>query len=332
MKAELIYNAYAGRRIVRRDLDGVIEYLEKNGWNVSAHETHAAQEATALAQRAAASGADVVIAAGGDGTVNEVVNGIAGTTSALGVLPVGTTNVWALQMGIPTLSPIGPTAGLARLLADLEERIDLPLPVNAYRSILLDAARVLVEGQTHTVDVGHVNGRHFLLWAGIGLDAEVTIRVSPEDKKAFGPWAFVGSALDVVREYKSTDTRLALDGKPRQVKTSLIVISNVQLYGGVLPIGARACVDDGLLDVCVFKGEGLLNYVQHVFKVAARRHLHDADIEYDQCQEIAIQPADALPVHVDDEPFTTTPVTIRVVPGALRAILPENVPKELFVG
>ena len=77
--------------------------------------------------------------------------------------------------------------------------------------------------------------------------------MSPEDKKAFGPWAFVGSALDVVREYKSKDTRLVLDGQPRQVKTSLIVVSNVQLYGGVLPIGAQACVDDGLPDVCVFK-------------------------------------------------------------------------------
>jgi diacylglycerol kinase family enzyme len=176
-----------------------------------------------------------------------------------------------------------------------------------------------------------VNDRRFLLWAGIGLDAEVTIRVSPEDKKAFGPWAFVGSALDVVREYKSVDTRLILDGKPTRVKTSLIVVSNIQLYGGVLPIGARACVDDGLLDVCIFKGEGLLNYVQHIFKVAARQHLNDADIEYYQCQEVVIESADVLPVHVDDEPFTTTPVTIRTVPGALKAILPGSVPNELFV-
>ncbi|MBN1579978.1 MAG: diacylglycerol kinase family lipid kinase, partial [Anaerolineae bacterium] len=279
MRAELIYNTSAGRRVVRRDLDWVIEYLASSGWVVSIHETHAPLEATALACRAAANGADVVIAAGGDGTVNEVVNGIAGTESALGVLPVGTTNVWALQMGIPTLSPIGPTASLARLMADLEVRIAHPLPVNTCRSVLLDAARVLVEGKPHVVDVGRVNGRHFLLWAGIGLDAEVTIRVSPEDKKAFGPWAFVGSALDVVREYKSVNTRLILDGEVRQVKTSLIVVSNIQLYGGVLPIGARACVDDGLLDVCVFKGEGLLNYVQHILKVAARQHLNDADIE-----------------------------------------------------
>lgn len=331
MRAELIYNTHAGRRVVRRYLDGVTRYLRRRGWVLSVHETRAPREATAIAQRAAASGADVVIAAGGDGTVNEVVNGIVGTASALGVLPVGTTNVWALQMGIPALSPIGPVAGLARLIVDLEERIDRPLPGNYYRSVLLGAARVLVEGQVRHVDVGQVHSRHFLLWAGVGLDAEVTIRVSPEDKKAFGPWAFVGSALDLLREYKSVDTRLTLDGESQQVRTSLIVITNIQLYGGVLPMGARACVDDGLLDVCVFKGEGLLNYVQHVFKVAARHHVNDTAIDYYQCQEIVVETADALPVHADDEPFASTPVTIRVLPGALRAILPRHVPGELFV-
>jgi diacylglycerol kinase family enzyme len=330
--AQLIYNARAGHGVAKRDLDAVIEYLVRNGWVVSVHQTRAPQDATLLARQAAASGADVVIAAGGDGTVNEVVNGLVGSDTALGVLPVGTTNVWALQMGIPTLSPLGPAAGLARLMVDLEERMERPLPVSYHRSVLLNAARVLIDGQRRVVDVGKANDRHFLLWAGIGLDAEVTVRVSPEDKRAFGPWAFVGSALDVVREYKSTDVRLTLDGLIRQTKTSLIVVSNVQLYGGVLPIGARACVDDGLVDVCVFKGEGLLNYVQQILKVVARQHLQDVDIKYYQCRELLVEAAAALPVHVDDEPFAVTPVAIRTVPGALCAIVPRDAPRSLFVG
>jgi diacylglycerol kinase (ATP) len=330
MRAELIYNAYAGRRVVRRDLEEVTAYLKRCGWAVSVHETHAPLQATGLARCAAAHGADVVIAAGGDGTVNEVVNGLVGTETALGVLPVGTSNVWAMQMGIPTLSPMGPGHSLARLVADLEERMDRPLPVNYYRSVFLDAARVLVEGRTYAVDVGQANGRYFLLWAGIGLDAEVTIQVSPEDKKAFGPWAFVGSTLDIVREYKSIDTVLTLDGQSRRIKTSLIVVSNIQLYGGRLPIGVRACVDDGQLDVCVFKGEGLLNYVQHVFRIAARQHLDDPNIEYSQCAEIVVEPSSPLPVHVDDEPFDQTPVTICVVPLALRVVVPRDVSPTLF--
>ena len=329
-RADLIYNAHSGRQVVRRHLGWAITYLESNGWVVSVHETRGPRDAIALARRAAANGSDVVIAAGGDGTVNEVANGIVGTDSALGVLPLGTVNVWALQMGIPIPRHIAPAVRLDRLVSGLEARVDRPLPVNYYRSVLLDAARILVEGETYHVDVGEVGGRRFLMWAGVGLDAEVTVRVSPEDKKAFGPWAFVGSALDVMREYKSTNTRLTLDGEVKQVQTSFVVVSNIQLYGGALPMGARACVDDGLLDVCIFKGDGLLNYVQHVLKVAARQHLSDSQIEYHQCQEIVVESADTLPVHVDDEPFTQTPVTIRIVPGALRAILPKNVPAGLF--
>lgn len=330
MKAELIYNAHAGHGVPERDLDAIVDYLERNRWTVVIRQTSAPGEATVLARRAAAQGVDVVIAGGGDGTVNEIVNGLVGSDTVMGVLPMGTGNVWALQMGIPTLSPLGPAAGLARLLGDLEGRMERPLPMNVHRSVLLDAARVLVEGQVRAVDVGQANNRHFIMWAGIGLDAEVTIRVSPEDKKTFGPWAFVGSALDVLREYKSTAVRLILDGVVRQVKTSLIVVSNIQLYGGALPIGARACVDDGLLDVCVFKGEGLLNYVQRVIQVAARQHLSGTDIEYYQCQEIVIESSAALPVHVDDEPFTETPVTIRVLPRALRALVPREAPHGLF--
>jgi diacylglycerol kinase (ATP) len=316
MQAELIYNAYAGRCVVRRELDSVVEYLEDNGWAVSVRETRAPREGTDLARRAAAQGVEVVIAAGGDGTVNEVASGLVNTETALGVLPVGTTNVWALQMRIPVLSPLGLGAGLAKLVVDLEERVDYPLPVNYYRSVLLAAARVLVEGQTHTVDVGQANDRYFLMWAGVGLDAAVTVSVSPEDKKALGPWAFVGTALDVVRDYKSAAVRLDMDGEVKQADASLIVASNIQLYGGLVRLGARACIDDGKLDVCVFKGEGLLNYAQHIFKVASLQHLQDLQIEY----------------HLDDEPFAETPVSIRVIPGALKVILPQNVPRDLFAG
>jgi diacylglycerol kinase (ATP) len=330
MQAELIYNATAGRVIVRRELEAVVQYLRRYGWTLSVSETRRPREATELARKAVTNGADVVIAAGGDGTVNEVASGLVNTDATLGVLPVGTTNVWAIQMRIPTPSPVGPTPVLARWMSDLEERVDYALPLSHYRAVLLDAARILLEGQTVVVDMGRVNERYFLLWAGVGLDAEVTVQVPPENKKAFGPLAFVGTALDVLREYKSAEVKLILDGQTRQVRTSLIIVSNIQLYGGVFPLGARACVNDGKLDVCVFKGEGLLNFVQHVFKVASRQHLQDPEIEYTQGQEIVVESSRPLPVHVDDEPFTETPVTIRVAPAALRAIVPHNAPPALF--
>jgi diacylglycerol kinase family enzyme len=330
MQAELIYNAHAGGCNIRRELGFVTDYLTQRDWTVVVRETRGPLDATRLTRRAVERGVDVVIAAGGDGTLNEVVTGLVGTQVALGVLPVGTTNVWALQMRIPALSPMAPGTGLAKWVVDLEERMDYTLPAHLYRSVLLDAAKVLVEGETRPVDIGQVNDRYFLLWAGVGLDAEVTLSVSPEDKKAFGPWAFVGTALDVLRDYKSSKVVLALDGHVTWVEASLIVISNIKLYAGLLSIGAHARVDDGKLDVCIFKGEGLFNYAQHILKIATGMHLQDTQIEYHQAAEIFIESDAPLPVHVDDEPFTKTPVTVRVLPGAIRAILPHDVPQGLF--
>lgn len=113
------------------------------------------------------------------------------TDAALGVLPVGTTNAWALQMGIPALNPMLPSARVVKLVADLEERIARPLPANYYRRVLLDAAQVLVEGRTVAVDAGEVSGRYFLMWAGIGLDAAIVESISLKEKRALGSWAYL---------------------------------------------------------------------------------------------------------------------------------------------
>ena len=195
MQAELIYNPYGGQVVVRHELDNVVALLSRCGWSVALRETSKPLEATELARHAVNRGAKVVIAAGGDGTVNEVANGLVNTDVALGVLPVGTTNSWALQMGIPALNPVLPGTQAAKLIASLEERIARPLPANYYRKVLLDAARVLVEGRTVAVDVGELSGRYFLISAGIGLEAAIVESVSLEEKRALGSWAYVLTAI-----------------------------------------------------------------------------------------------------------------------------------------
>jgi diacylglycerol kinase family enzyme len=152
MQAELIYNPSSGQVVVRHELDNVVAFLNRYGWSVTLRETSKPLEATELARHAANRDAKVVIAAGGDGTVNEVANGLVNTDVALGVLPVGTTNSWALQMGIPALNPMLPGIQVVKMIAALEESIARPLPANYYRKVLLDAARVLIEGHTVAVD------------------------------------------------------------------------------------------------------------------------------------------------------------------------------------
>ncbi len=330
MQAVLIYNPSGGQVVIRREISDVITYLSHRGWNVASQETGGPMEATELTRRAVNGGAEVVIAAGGDGTVNEVANGLVNTDVALGVLPVGTTNSWALQMGIPALNPVLPGMQIVKLIADLEERIAHPLPANYYRKVLLNAARVLVEGRTVTTDMGELSGRYFLMWAGIGLDAAIVESISPKEKRLLGSWAYVFNTLGLGYRYPGTDIQLNLDGKVVKTNSQLVVISNIQLYGGMLAIGARACVNDAKLDVCIFKGDGFFTFVQHAMTLLSRRHLKNPKVEYYQCSEVAIDSASPLPVHADGELFTKTPVSIRTVPSALKVIVPKTIPSKLF--
>jgi len=330
MQAELIYNPYGGQVVIRHELDNVVAFLNRYGWAVTLRETSKPLEATELARHAVNRGARVVIAAGGDGTINEVANGLVHTDAALGVLPVGTTNSWALQMGIPALNPMLPGAQAVKLIAALEERIARPLPANYYRKVLLDAARVLVEGQTVAVDMGELSGRHFLMWAGMGFDAAIAQSIPLKEKRALGSWAYVLPTIESAYRYSGTDVCLNLDGKVVDVSTPLIVVSNIQLYGGVMAIGAKACVNDARLDVCIFKGGGFLTFVQQAMKVLSHRHLQDPKVEYYQCREIVVESARSLPVHIDGEPFTMTPVAIHTVPSSLKVIVPKIVPASLF--
>jgi len=194
----------------------------------------------------------------------------------------------------------------------------------------LDAARVLVEGHTVAVDMGELSGRYFLMWAGIGFDAASAKSISLKEKRALGSWAYVLSAMGAAYRYSGTDVWLNLDGRVVKVNAPLIVVSNIQLYGGMVEIGAKACVNDAKLDVCIFKGDGFFTFVQHAMKVLSHRHLQDPKVEYYQCRELVVESARSLPVHVDGEPFTRTPVAIHTVPSSLKVIVPKIVPANLF--
>jgi diacylglycerol kinase (ATP) len=305
MKAQIILNPSAGQRDRRRELKTAIAYLEDRGWQVTLRETQRPGEATTYARQAVAEGYDVVVAAGGDGTVGEVANGLAGSEVALGMFPIGTTNVWALQMGIPPFWPLR-------------------------QHSLLEAAKVLAEGHTRRVDLGEVNGRYFLLWAGVGLDAKVTEEVEPGAKKRLGGLAFVIAGIVVVREFAGTKVQVTIDGCEVNRRAVLVVASNAQLYAGIVRLATQARLDDGLLDILIFKGQGFPAILRHIFSVLTKRHLRDPEVEYYQARRVEISAAKPLSVHADDEPFTTTPVEIGIVPGALRVVVPEALPPGLF--
>jgi len=307
VRARLIHNPIAGPWDVRRALKRIRSELGSHGWSAELHVTEKPGDALVLSREAAQEGFDAVIVAGGDGTVNEAVNGLVGTETALGVLPVGTGNLWAKQLGIPTYTLANPLR-------------------------LQDAAAGLAEGSIRSVDVGRVNDRYFLCWAGIGLDAQVTSELEPRPRhtKRLGMLPYVVAAVTVARDFQGVRTRVSLDGSIVRGRTLLILASNIQQYAGLLHVSREARIDDGLLDVFVFKGLGFPYAVSHMLKMLSRRCLEDPRIVHGQARRIEILTEWAVPVQVDGDPIGTTPVVLRAVPRALRVLVPPSAPPGLF--
>ncbi len=307
MEARLIYNPTAGPRNVRRDLEQVCTLLERRGWTVEMAMTEGPGDAKRLARAAAEKGCGVAIAAGGDGTINEVVNGLVGTQTALGVLPVGTGNLWAKQLRISTYTLVNP-----------------------FR--LQEAAKGLVEGRIRTIDVGQVGETYFLCWAGIGLDAQVTTEMEPRDRhtKRLGALPYLIAAAIVAREFRGVRARISLDGRLVRSRALLILVSNIRQYGGVVEVAREACIDDGLLDVFIFKGLGFPYVVKHVVRILSQRYLDDPQVIHRQVRRVDVWTEPDVPVQVDGDPIDQTPVSLRVVPQALKVVWPPNAPLDLF--
>jgi len=307
MRAMLIFNPAAGWRDWRKEVLEIVGYLGQQGWEVTWRETWGPGDATTFAREAVAKGYDVALAAGGDGTISEVVNGLAGTEVALGVLPIGTGNVWAREVGLPLWSII-------------------------HRHWLEEVAKALVEGKRRQVDVGRAGQHYFLLWAGVGLDAKVTEVMEPRTKaqKRWGALAYAIAAAAVARDFKGALATVTVDDQTFQGQVLLVLISNAQLYGGILRLAPQAQLDDGLFDVCIFKGHDWTATLGHATAILTGQYLDSPDVAYYRGRRVVIETAVPLPVQLDGDPKAVTPIELEVVPKALTIIIPRDIPAELF--
>jgi diacylglycerol kinase (ATP) len=298
IRACIILNPLAGHAEDVSAVQRARAIWENHGWEVDWQTSDYAGHAIDLARAAAASGFNLVVAAGGDGTVNEVVNGIAGTPTALAALPVGTGNVWVRE----TKLPLRPEA----------------------------AATALLEGQSYALDLGKAGERYFLLMASIGFDASVTRRVRPELKRRLGIMAYLVQALNTARDVRGTRMRLILDGRAIKGRVLMVVIGNSRLYGGFLQITHHANLTDGMLDVAVIKGQDARSAPLHLLSILLRRHHFNPDLAYHRAREVIVSGSLPLDVQVDGDPIGETPMTFRVVPRALHAWLPPAAAQELL--
>ncbi len=307
MDARLIYNPTAGPRNVRDELEGLCSFFRAHGWATELQATEQPGDATRMARQAAGDRLDAVVVAGGDGTVNEVVNGLVNSGTALGVLPVGTGNLWAKQLRVPSYTLANPLR-------------------------LRKAARGLVRGTMRTIDVGQVDGHAFLCWASAGLDAQVTTEMEPRDRatKRLGALPYLVAATLVARTFQGVRTTITLDDDVVRGRTLLVMVNNIQQYGGLVDVAPRAKLDDGLLDVFVFKGLGFAYVVRHLLRVLTQRYLEDPKIVHRQARRIEVHTEETMAVQVDGDPLGNTPARMEVLPRALRIIAPPSMPSDLL--
>lgn len=282
------------------DLQETAKWLTEHGVPTELCLTERAGHATVLAREAADLGMEMVVAAGGDGTINDVIQGLVGTTTALGVLPMGTVNVWAREVGIPVHT--------------------------------LLAREVLLQGTRRRVDLGKAGDRYFLLMAGIGFDAEVAAHAERSPLKRVGlkvvDYGATTLRLGVTR--RPTRVTLRANGRTKDANVLMILIGNTRLYAGAFSFAKRAMADDGLLDL-VIMGDGNIPFRMSVFTRALwRRASLGPYVRYSRFREIELHSQTPLDVQVDGEPIGKLPMRFSVAPRAITVIVPPDAPAELF--
>ncbi len=312
MKVGFILNPAAGAATgFQKRLHKAVAHLEKQGCTVELLETQRKNDGIRLARQAAQERYDVAVAVGGDGTINEVCNGLAGTDTAMAVLPAGTGNVYAAELGIPIWGPLKPDA-------------------------VINGAEVIMTGRRRRIDLGRVHlasgfSRYFLMWCGIGLDAAITqARPASTQVRELNYATWVASGLMVAYDFMGTPATITTDTESVNKRILMAVVSNGQLYGRIWRLAPDAKMDDGLLDVAVMTGHGWPSTIRYVVGATLKRHIKDPDFFLYHTTRLSLTSKHTLPIHVDAEPFGSTPAEVEVVPLALNVIVPHNAPGKLF--
>lgn len=310
MKCLVAYNPAAGRYPSRLLVERAARVFHEHGWSVQLEQTLDAEHITHLARQAASSGTDYFIIAGGDGSVNRAVAGLINTETALGVLPAGTSNVWAQELGLPGLS-------WTRWMA-LEE-----------------SARRLAQARIQTVDVGVCNLRPFLLWAGIGLDGFIVNHIEPRRRweKHFAVVQYAASVVWHASFWHGMNLRVIVDGDPITSGHYLLaLVSNVRLYaGGIAKVSPLARLDDGLMDLWLFDGETLGDVVQLAWDLYSGSHARSEKVRRVEFRHLKLESDSRMYVQLDGEPYESDGgADITVQSQSLRIMVPPRILHDLF--
>jgi YegS/Rv2252/BmrU family lipid kinase len=292
-RVRLIYNPAARGAPSVQAVRQALEATRAEGWEGDVAVTEGPLHATDLGREAAAAGCDVVIACGGDGTVNEVINGIVGTGAALGVAPAGTANVWAKEVRIPR--------NLGRAL------------------------RELARGERRPIDLGRAtlagSARYFILVAGVGFDGLVVKHVSPRWKAVLGAASYVlHGAWDALSQ-RAHPARVRIDGDVSATNLFWATVSNTRSYGGAMTLSPAARVDDGALDLTLMRSGGPASVASYLARAFLGTLDRSPTALVRQVRSFEVETR-GLAVQVDGEYLGETPVLVEVAPAAIETLVP----------
>jgi diacylglycerol kinase (ATP) len=296
--AAVIVNPVSHNAPNPKRLGEALDWMKSQGWTISVRETGGPDDAQRFAAEEAARRTDLVIACGGDGTVNTVANGLISSESTLGTIPAGMSNIWAREIGL-SRKPI-------------------------------ETVQQMVNGERRLIDTGRAGTRHFVLFIGYGIDAAVVQSVSDGVKEKIGAASYVLPAARQALSFKARPIAVRIDGVQRMTDVLMAVVGNTRLYAGITKITPIAIADDGQLDVCIYSGRGKRDILFHAARTLLQMHRKSPKVLYRHARHVEFDWEEPLPAQVDGEPLPDCPNDVVVVPLSLWVATPTTLPSAMF--
>ncbi|ETI67457.1 diacylglycerol kinase [Neobacillus vireti] len=270
-RARLIYNPTSGREMIKRHLPEILQKLEAAGYEASCHATTGAGDATKAAQIAVKRKYDIVIAAGGDGTIHEVVNGLADQEyrPKLGIIPTGTTNDFARALHIPR---------------------DVSTAVN-----------IITKGEMIPVDIGRINDKYFINIAGGGRITELTYEVPSKLKTMLGQLAYYLKGMEMLPSIKASHLRIEYDGKLFEGEAMMFLVGLTNSIGGFERLAPDASINDGLFSLLILKKVNLAEFIRIATLAVRGEHVNDQNVIYTQANRIKVYSSEKVQLNLDGE-------------------------------
>ncbi|MEK3889776.1 diacylglycerol kinase [Bacillus sp. FSL K6-3431] len=270
-RARIIYNPTSGRELFKRNLADVLQKLESAGYETSCHATTAEGDAIKAAKIAIERKYDIVIAAGGDGTINEVVNGLAEQENRpkLGIIPTGTTNDFARALHIPR---------------GIDEAVD-----------------VIIKGDTIPVDIGRMNDSYFINIAGGGRLTELTYEVPSRLKTVLGQLAYYLKGIEMLPSIHPAEVSIEYDGKLYEGEIMLFLIGLTNSIGGFEKLAPDSSINDGLFTLMILKKTNIAEFIRIASLALRGEHINDPNLIYVKANHIKVKSKEKMQLNIDGE-------------------------------